>query len=66
MEKATKDYMDSVPMCLPKEIGGKLFNLLLGNLKPKILAIAILYLFVVLTSTGAALSLGNYSIASSI
>ncbi|MFN3396318.1 MAG: methyltransferase family protein [Thermodesulfovibrionales bacterium] len=60
--KGYKDYMDSVPMFLPKNIGGKLFNLLLGDLKPKILAIAILYLFVVLTSTGAALSLRKYSI----
>lgn len=59
--KGYKDYMDSVPMFLPKNMGGKLFNLVLGNLKSKTLAVAILYLLVVLTSTGAALLLRDYS-----
>lgn len=61
--KGYKDYMDSVPMFLPKNIGGKVFDLFFGKLKSKTLAIAILYLFVVLISTGAALLLRNYSIS---
>ncbi len=59
--KGYKDYMVSVPMFLPENMGGKLFNLVLGNLKSKTLAIAMLYLLVVLASTGAALLLRDYS-----
>ncbi|MFN3481182.1 MAG: methyltransferase family protein [Thermodesulfovibrionales bacterium] len=61
--KGYKDYMDSVPMFLPKNIGEKIFNLVFGNLKSKTIAIVVLYLFIVLTSTGVALLLRNYSIS---
>ncbi len=58
-----KEYMDSVPMFLPGNIGGKFAHLFFKQVKAKPSFIALLYLFVILTTTGLAFLLRGYSTA---
>lgn len=57
------EYMNSVPMFLPKNIGGKIFELIFRRFKSKAAGLIILYFTVVLISLGSAMALRNYSIS---
>lgn len=55
-------YMDSVPMFLPGNPGGRLFSLLLGRVQPKAAAVAAIYAVVLAMSAGTALLLREHSV----
>lgn len=57
------DYINSVPMFMPKNTGGRLFSFVFGGLKSKTIGISILYVVILLFSIGAALLLRDYSIS---
>lgn len=56
------EYMNSVPMFLPKNIGGKLYSFLFGGIKSKAVGIIILYITALIISVGLAFMLRNISI----
>lgn len=56
------DYMNNVPMFLPKNIGGRLYSLVFKGFKSKITGIVVLYVLVFGISVLFALMLRSYSI----
>lgn len=56
------DYMNGVPMFLPKNIGGRLYSLVFRGLRSKTEGIIILYILALSASVLLALMLRNYSV----
>mgnify|MGYP001627047515 CR=1 FL=1 len=61
--RAYIDYMNSVPMFLPKNIGGRIYAFIFGRIKSKTLGVLMLYIISLVISILFALELRNYSIS---
>jgi len=59
---AYESYMNSIPMFLPGEPGGKIYRAVFGWIKPKWFGILVLYLVVLSVSVLGAVGLRNYSV----
>ncbi|OGW40095.1 MAG: hypothetical protein A2010_05365 [Nitrospirae bacterium GWD2_57_9] len=55
------EYKKRVPMFLPGNIGGRLFNRVFGPIRPKGLALVLLYCVVLFASVGTGMLLRSYS-----